>query len=880
MKDAQRQPAHPETNQPGLPPKLMLRLFRWYCAPDCAEDIEGDLWELFEQRVATKSTRYARLHFTVDVLRLCRPGIIRKPRLNNQIDYIGMIKHYLKVAMRLFKKEKSFTAINVVGLALALTCALFIYLWIDDEVTYNTHATQGNRICRIWANNPQSDGSVATWGTIPYPMTQLLEKEYPEVEALVRVNWVSTLTLTKNDEAVQFFGNHASPEIFEMFDLPFIQGNAQLLKENPQSVAISASMAANYFGADWASQHLTGKAIHNAEGGTYQLAGVFQDVPKQSTLKFDFIIPYADYLSQHEWLQWWGNFTVQTYILLANGTSFEQAQANLAEAYVKGRPDGSGEALMLLQPFKDLYLYNHIEYGKVMGGRISYVRLMGIAALLILVIASINFINLATARAGKRAKETGVRKALGVSKFHLQIQFITESILIAGVSMLLACALVLLLLPVFNNVTGKTLTLIGQDASLWAVPPMFALALGILSGIYPAFYISSFNTIKSLKGGLVHGKGSVTFRKVLVVFQFVVTITMIVGTLTVYRQMSFIRNKHLGFNHQELIGVSIDQIDAKNDFERYRRDLLAAGGIEEVTVMSGSPLNIDQSTSDPTWVGKGPEERINFNIMSTEPHMIATTGMQLIDGRNFDPTLISDTANYLINEAAARAMGMTDPVGKTLDFWEQKGQIIGLVKDFHHRSLHEPIGPIIFRYDLWKAEFIIAKTKPGQAAQAVASLKKLHEAYTPKSVFSYSFLDDVYQKRYANEAMVHDLTVYFTVLAIVISILGLLGLVAYQVEQRTKEFSIRKVLGATFSHVMVLVSKSFLVLVTIALIVSVPLAWYIMNDWLQKFAYRVQVNGTTFVLAALGAISLSAIIIFSQVLKTSKANLVESLRDE
>ena len=791
-----------------------------------------------------------------------------------------MIRNYFKIAFRIFHKEKSATFTNVLGMSLGITCSILIYLWLQDELRYNNFVEDENRICYVMTNHPMTGGDIKTWPTTPQPLKAVLEEKYPAIEKVVLLTWESPMDFKKSNGFLQENGTYASPEIFEIFQIPFVEGNYTPLFEKTKAIVISESFAKHYFGKDWKTSNVIGQFITKDNEEAYELVGVYKNLPKQSTLQFDFVIPYTEKLSKNPWLKHWGNFQNQMYVRLANGVSKEQANDRIKNAIIDNRPDEATTEELLLQPFTDQYLYNNFEGGKVSGGRIEYVHLLAIAAIFILLLASINFINLSTARAAKRSKETGVRKVLGALKRSLKIQFIIESILITLFGFIISIVIILVLLPKFNELTDKQIDVHFFTPEFMAYTVGFAILLGLCSGIYPAFYLSALSPVKSLKGVFTHNRKEAFFRKTLIVFQFMITIIMIIGAISVYKQVSYIQNKNIGFNKENLVEVYMGDINPIGNYEVYKRELLEKPGILEVAPISQNILNIGNSTSDPEWDSKTTDEITSFTIMCSDPDFLKTTGIKLKSGRNFSWKIATDTSNFIINQAAKKVMRMKDPIGQNLGFWDRKGKIIGVIDDVHIHSLHSAIEPFIIRYDPPMTYKMLVRIEADKTSQAIASLEKLHHKFNPGKIFNYNFISDMYRGQYKSEYLIKDLVLYFTIIAIFISCLGLLSLIAYTTNQRSKEISIRKVLGASIMTILRLLSKDFLFLIIISIIISIPIAYYIIEGWLENFAYRITLDWMLFFISGLAAIMITIFIISVQVLKAATANPIKSLKTE
>ncbi len=857
------------------PPNWANRFLEWYCHDDLLDEIQGDLFEQFHKNQLTKGKRVAQRKFVLDVLRFFRPSSFKKTQIhmNTQI-----ISNYLKVAFRVFKKEKGYTFTNILGLALGITCSLFIYLWIQDELSYNQWPDDKDKIHNVLVNMQESSGTIHTWSTTPQPLQPILQEKYPAIEKATMMNWGTNFILKKGEEFLTINGRYATPEVFDVFSLPFIQGGHQMMFETPESIAISASAAEKYYGPDWQTENLTGKNLTDKDGKSFIIAGVFEDIPKHSTVRFEFIIPFDYMLAKQPWNKHWGNFNHSMYVKIADGYTTETAQENIQNALSENRPDVEMTAPLVLQPFNELYLYTKYENGLQAGGRIDYVKILGISAILILVLASVNFINLTTARSSKRSKETGIRKVLGAQRQSLRSQYMIEAMLITLSAFIVSGIAVALLLPTFNQLANKTIGIEFFDLQFILTCLLFIFGLGVISGLYPAFYMAALNPIISMKGIIKADNSNRVFRKGLVIFQFVITITMIIGSVTIYEQIDYVLYKNLGLDRENVLKSSIWHL-SEAQRKTYISRLSNMPGIASYTVVNQDPTDIGNSTSDPSWPDKDPDMDVYFHILGVDPHFNQMMNIELSSGRDFDINLSTDSSGYIINEVTASLMGGDEALGKELTFWDNPGRVIGIVKNFHIASLHKPIEPMIMRIDPGPG-LLLVKTKPGEAQAAINSLEQLHNEYSPERVFGYSFMDDDYQNRYQSEMLVSELMLYFTVVAIIISCLGLLSLISFSTQLKTKEIGIRKVLGASITSILSLVGKEYMVLIILSFIIASPIAIYIMNDWLSQYAYSIDLNIWLFVIAAGAALSITLLTIANHAIRSATKNPVDSLRTE
>ncbi len=787
-----------------------------------------------------------------------------------------MFRSYLKTAMRSFRRQKAYSFINVFGLAVGLACCLLIVLWVQDEVSYDRFHDEGDQLYRVMRHY-HADDQIYTWAAIPKPLAQVLEDDYPEITHAVLMTWQETILLTRGDTAFREDGRHAGPGFFEIFSFPLIQGNPATALDEPHAIAISESLAEKYFGADWRSTAI-GQTLRMENRLDLTVTGIFEDVPETSTLRFDFVIAIEEFIQRNTWVEHWGNNGLRMFVRLEKDADGEQVGAKI-EHVIKDYHDSS-DSFLFLQPYTDVHLYSEFEEGQLVGGRIEYVRMFGLVALFILLIASINFMNLSTARSARRAREIGVRKAVGATQRTLVGQFIGESVMTALAALVIAVGLVLLMLPAFNELTNKSITIDFLDPMTWLAVVGLAVLTGLLAGSYPAFYLSSFNVIGVLRGTVARRPGAVSVRKGLVVFQFAMSTLLIIGTLTVYAQIDYIRSKNLGMDRENLMYLTLEG-GVEEQYDVFKQQLLQQPGIVGVTTSSQNPLSVGSSTSDPEWDGKDPESELLFHIINANYDFIETMKMELAAGRVFSKDFATDSVNYIINEQTARAMGKDHPVGERLAFWGQEGQIIGVVKDFHINSLYQAIEPTIIRLDPEDTWMLFVRVEAGKTQDALAGLETLYTTFNPDYPFTYRFLDENYERMYRSEIVIGSLANFFAILAVFIACLGLFGLASYTAEQRAKEIGIRKVLGATVPNLVALLSRDFITLVLIAFVLAAPVAYFALETWfLNDFAYRIEISWPIFLVAGLAALVIAWLTVSYQSIKASLANPVTALRTE
>ena len=786
-----------------------------------------------------------------------------------------MFKNYLKVALRNIWRNKVFSFINVFGLALGLACSLLIILWVSDELRYDQFHARGAQLYQVMENQAWSGVEVNTTPATPGTLAPALKAEIPEVENAVKVTWEQEDLLTVGDKANKEKGHYASPEFFRMFSFPLVQGNPATAIASPTSIVISQKLARKYFGSESAAM---GKTIRVNNKDNFLVTGILRDVPENSSMKFDYVLPEKHYEKDNQWLKEWGNNGIQTFALLRKNASADKVNAKI-KRMVHRHDSTTANIDLFLHPYTDRYLYSNFENGVRDGGRIEYVRMFSVVAIFILVIACINFMNLATARSAKRAKEVGVRKVVGAGQRLLVGQFIGEAVLIALMGMGLAVVIVLALLPTFNTLTEKQVALSLGDPAVGLTLLALTLFTGLLSGSYPALFLSSLQPVRVLKGTLKFSSGAVLFRKGLVVFQFAMSILLIVGTVVVFRQVQYIKSKNLGLNRENLVYLPLEG-DLRKSFEPFKQDLLAAPGIKTVSMASGNAMAVGSSTTSVKWKGKDPNEKILFSQMAVGYDFMEAMGIQLKEGRTFSKAFTTDTANYIVNEEAARRIGLKPLLGQELTFWGKTGKIVGIMKNFHTQSLHAPIDPLIIRLKPEDTYTVLVRTQPGQTTEALASMERVARKYNPAYPFKYDFADQEFERQYKSETVIGQLAKYFAFLAIFISCLGLFGLSAFTAEQRTKEMGIRKVLGASVTSIVSLLSKDFLKLVALAFVIAAPLAWYAVNQWLRNFEYKIAVGWSTFALAGVLALVIALLTVSFQSVKAALTNPVKSLRSE
>jgi len=790
-----------------------------------------------------------------------------------------MLRNYLFIALRNLWKHKSFSAINLIGLALGIACTLLILLWVQDEKSVDAFHSNSDRLYYVYERNYMG-GKLQPWYWTQGPLWEQLKKEFPEVEQATAISWSGTNTFSVGEKALKESGFSAGSDFFTMFSHPLLEGSARQALNTPNSLAISRKMAIDFFGSPSAA---IGKTIRYENRKDFTISAVFEDMGDHVADKASFIMSWMAYIEDgNDWAKRWQSVDPRTVILLrpgANAAALEKKMTHLLDRFETEQKNIRIE--LALQRFSDYYLRSEFRDGAPSTGKIEYVQLFSIVALFILLIACINFMNLTTARSVRRAKEIGVRKVMGALRSRLIRQFIGEAILMAFLSVLLALAIVILLLPLFNQITGKHLVLPVASPIFWLGLTALIGFTGLLSGSYPAFYLSAFNPIRVLKAALPSGaRGDARFRQGLVVFQFVLSIVLILSTFLISRQINYLQTARLGYDRENLIYVPLD-----GDL-RPKQDVFAASvrnmpGIQDLTLMSDNPTTLNSGTLSMRWPGKDPNVSTRFIHAGIGPDFMKVMKIRMVAGRDFSADFPTDSSGVIINETAASLMGLrSDPIGKTIYSGDYPLHIIGVVKDFHFQSLHETILPLVLFGQKKNFGMALIRTLPGKTPVALAGLADLCKRLNPAFPFTYIFSDQEYANLYTGEAIIGRLSVIFAALAIFISCLGLLGLSMFTAEQRIKEIGIRKVLGASVPALFALLSRSFLGLVGIAFVIAAPLGWWAMHVWLQGYAYRTNMPWWTFAAAGALAAAIALATVFWQSMTAARANPIRSLRSE
>lgn len=799
-----------------------------------------------------------------------------------------MLKNFIRIAFRGLLKNKAFTIINILGLALGLATCLLIVFYVFDELSYDRFNANANRIYRV-NMDMKYGGNVASYAITPPPLASTLKNNYPEVERSARLIHDQGIRIKKDGEYIQEEKVvYADSELFGVFTLPLTEGDPKTALTEPNTVVITESTAQRYF----KDTHVLGRVINLSDNTNYKITGVMKDISAQSHFNFDFFFSIAQRADAK--LADWNNFSYTTYVLLKAGTDPKNFEAKLPTLIKKqlgenyARLEQSGNYFHLnITPLTDIHLKSNRQYELGANSSTSYVYIFSAIALFVLLIACINFMNMSTARSANRAREVGVRKVLGSSRGYLIAQFLSESLLVTFCAAILAVTAAWVLLPLFNEVSGKHLSITLRIFS-WLVPAMLMIILlvGLLAGSYPAFYLSAFQPINVLKGKVSTGFKGGRLRNFLVVFQFSISIFLIIGTLVIYNQLNYIRHKNLGFNRNQV--MVIKDVGVTENTKMFKQEIKQLAAVKNASLSGFLPTGVVRAP-DAVFRNRSanPKNALFTEVWPVDEDYLPTMGMDMAKGRNFSSQFTSDSLGVIINETAARMLGfMNDPLNKTV--YRATGQpdqplkeyhVIGVVKDFNFSSLRDNITPVVMFFNDDKGALSI-KTESKNTAALIAQVQQVWDRFAPSQHFAYSFMDQDFDAAYRTEQRTGKLFLTFTTLAVIIACLGLFSLAAYAAEQRNKEIGIRKVMGASVSAITNMLSKDFIKLVIISFVIAAPLAWLAMYYWLQGFAYRQNVQWWVIAVSGIGAVTIAFITISFQSIKAAMANPVDSLRSE
>jgi predicted permease len=792
-----------------------------------------------------------------------------------------MLKNYIKIAWRNLWKSKGFSAINIIGLALGMMAFTIIALWIQSEVTYDRFYTTTDRLSEVYTADV-FEGERLAWGETPAVLAPILKQNHPEIEEVTRTSSLSNL-LYAGDNRITASGLSADSSFFKLFDFQFIEGDRESSIANPNSIVITESLAKKLFG----KTAVLGETLQMDTLGGMMVTGVLEDIPQNSRFSnIEYVTPWT--LVERLGLAYtsWTAYNHETFVLLKAGVSLGEVNKRIADL-VKTQTNGAETATIFLHPANQWHLYNKSVNGQMVAGRIKTLRLFASVGLFILLIACVNFVNLSTARGEKRAKEVGIRKVVGAPRKSLISQFLIESIMIAFFAAVISWALVVLTLPIFNQIMAEHLVINFGQPLLWLFFLFVILFTGALAGIYPAFFLSAYMPMKTLKGIFIPKAGTISPRKVLVVLQFAFSIGLVICTLIISRQIQYVQERDNGYEKENLIYISLNG-ELKKNYSIFRNELINQGVAVSVNKSSGPISRYNSNSWGYEWSNSKPEDYdVVFNTMSTDADFVRTMGVTLLDGRDIDISKYpSDSTAVLLNESALKRMGLKSPIGAEIyqskgSEYEQVWHVVGVIKDFILTSPYEDVEPLfVFGPASWFSYMHIRLNPENSMSANLDAVKAIIKKYNPNYPVDFVFVDEDYAKKFSQQQRIGNLTTTFSVLAIVIACLGLLGLITNTVQQHSKEIGIRKVLGASVVSIVQLLSRDFVKLVLIAIVIASPIAWWAMDKWLQDFSYRIDIKWWMFALAGMLAVVIALLTVSFQAIKAAVANPVDSLRDE
>ncbi len=788
-----------------------------------------------------------------------------------------MFFSYIKTSYRNFRKHKGYSFINIAGLAVGIACCILILLWVFDELSFDRFHTKTDRLYRIVEEQTYTGDVLSKVAVTPAPLAPALIEEFPEIVAAFRYTLAPRFLVRYEDHRFYESGlGMADPSIWTMFSFPLTKGDPETVFTPINSIVLSESMAEKYFG----SEDPIGKVLRLENQFDLIVKGVMADLPSNSHLQFDFVMPFVLLEWGGQRLDQWGNNSYYTYVELTEAADPVAVNEKIRD-FIGKHNTGSTTSLHL-QKLSSIHLDPDYIADIAGHGDIRYIIIFSLTAFLVLVIACINFMNLATARSGNRAREVGMRKVTGAYRTDILRQFLSESVLYALVAFVLALGIAILLLPAFSNLSGKSLALNFSGGGLLYLSLIgIVILVGLGAGLYPALFLSGFNPVNVLRASSFTGPKGRLFRRILVVFQFALSIGLIIVSLVVQGQLNFIRSKPMGFNRNNVIHMRFG-VQTANFYEAFKRGVQNEPSILGVTSANQLPTNMLNSTTSVSWPDKNPNDNVLFHSVTVTHDYFETLQMEMAEGRSFSREFPSDEEqSYILNQAAARLLGNESPVDKPFSLWGEDGIVIGIVKDFHFKSLSTPVEPLVIRLrPVEPYTFLIIRISGGNIQETLQRITSAWEKVSPTFPFDYSFLDESFNRLYLAEQRMGTLFGAFTVLTIFIACLGLLGLASFMAEKRTKEIGIRKVLGASIPNIVILLSREFFVLVTAANLFAWPVAWFIMNRWLQNYVYNIGLNPIVFIGASISALIFALLTVSFQAVRAASADPASSLRHE
>lgn len=784
-----------------------------------------------------------------------------------------MLKHHIILALRNFKKHKGSFLINLFGLSAGLTCSMLIYLWVNDEVNMNKFHAKDTQLYQVMEHQQYADDIMTTTST-PGVLAETLKADFPEIEYAATTTWISSYTLSIDDNHFKARGYHVGEDYFNIFSYPLIHGDANQVLKDKNNIVISKSLAIKIFKS---ADQAVGKPLEYQRSKTYTVSGVYEDMPANSSIQAEFVLSFESYKEDNSWVTNWGSNGPSTFIILQKGSDAQFVSDKIVNVVLEKNEQSNVK--LFLQKYSNRYLHGRYENGQQSGGRIEYVQLFSIIAVFILIIACINFMNLSTARASRRAKEVGIKKAVGAHQGSLISQFLTESIITSIAASLFSLLVVYLFLSQFNEITGKEIAL-QFDWSLISIYAGITLFTGVFAGSYPAFYLSAFNPAKVLKGVVRGSVGEIWARKGLVIFQFTLSVVLIVAVIVVYQQIEFVQNKNLGYEKENLIRFEFNG-RAEENLETFTQEIRQIPGVVNASSIGHNLIGRNNNTSGLQWEGKHPDDLILFENFRVDYQLLETVGVEMAEGRTFSEEYGTDSTKIIFNEAAIKVMGLENPIGQEITMWEEyKYEIIGVAKDFNFQSLHDEVNPAFFVLSKTNTWNMMTRLAAGKEKETIERLQTFYSDYNPGFTLDYKFIDEQYERQYAAEQRVATLSKYFAGVAIIISCLGLFGLATFTAQRRLKEIGVRKALGSSATSIVYLLTSEFTKLVGISILIALPISYLIGSQWLTKFAYRIDLNVWFFVGAGLAALVIAWLTVSSQAIRAANSNPAECLKDE
>jgi putative ABC transport system permease protein len=860
---------HKKNHPPWLPRWILTSLTHY----EQEYSLTGDCCEEFQQVAQRKGRTKAILWIWGQALCTIPAGLKRSFTMGGTMFF-----NYLKTTFRNIKRHKAFSLINIAGLGIGLAVSIFILLWVQDELSYDRFHKNSETIYRIYEQWVTSQGAINPSASTPYPLGPALQENYPEVVEFMHLSiQYGNLVAFKEKQFYEDRFAFVDDNFYTLFSFPLIKGNPETVLKELNSLVLSQSMAKKYFG----NEDPTGKILTVNAEHDFIITGIMQDIPHNSHIQVGFVGNF-EHLIADGWTKRWVDHQYYTYLRLRPDTEVEAFKAKI-KTFINDNQKDPTTIHIALQSLEDIHLRSHFENDlrDTSQGKDLYIYIFSLAAVMVLSIACINFMNLATAKAANRAKEIGIRKISGASKGHLIKQFMGESIFMSILAFLFSLTCVVVLLPLFNQVTGKNFT----TASLFRSSMIFVflgltVITGLLAGSYPAVYLSAFRPSLVLSGKLRAGAKTRYFRRALVVVQFSLSVILLMGTIMIRNQLTYMQNKNLGIKKDNIAYIEM-RGKLLDDYTAFRNELTRIPDILNLTTSSSRPSRISWGTTGVDWEGRTPDQRIHWAVMSVGFDYIDTFGLEVVEGRGFSKDFATDTDKaYIINETGAKALGFESTVGKRFNLWETEGSIIGVVRDFHMKSLHERIGPLIMKVHPSWDSFIFMRIRTEHIKDVMAQVARIHQNFNPEYPFTFSFLDKEYEGLYRSEERTEKLFQYFSILAIFISCLGLFGLSSFMAEQRTKEIGIRKVFGANVQNILVQLLRDFTKWVLYANLIAWPVGYFATQQWLKNFAYRTDWDWRVFIFSGLGTLIIAAATVGYKSLKAATANPIDSLRYE